>query len=283
MRISYRWYNQRSLKLALQAGHNLLLAQGAGFREIKRLQPAAQVGTVCNPIPAYARSLSPADLRAQRLSAAHNTHWFLDPLFGRGYPAELAEARRADMPAAGPADMRLIAVGPELHALGVNYYCGTTVQAPAGGSALWENGEEQYALRNSLGWPVYVEPAYPRGLCDLLLCLWQRYEGLGLKRMAITENGTAWPSPAGGAEPDDSFRISYLRAHLEQLHAAMRAGVPVEGYFVWTLLDNFEWAEGYRPESAFGLVQVDRDTFKRTPKRSYGWYRDVVRSRKLTG
>lgn len=135
-----------------------------------------------------------------------------------------------------------------------------------------------------MGWGIYIPPHYPEGLYDILQQLYFSYKELGLKKLYITENGIAVKSPMK-IQPkkiNDQKRINFLKSHLHQIHKARLIGVPVEGYFTWTLMDNFEWAEGYRPESAFGLIHVDRKTMKRTWKKSAYWYKNLIKTRTLT-
>jgi len=121
-------------------------------------------------------------------------------------------------------------------------------------------------------WTHFAQTSY-----DLLRELNARYESYGLKSIYITENGTCWGSRASKEGTiDDEFRIFYLREHLQQVQKAMLAGVPVEGDFLWTLTDNYEWDLGYSDDSCFGILHVDRETFERTPKKSFEWYKEVV-------
>ena len=122
-----------------------------------------------------------------------------------------------------------------------------------------------------MGWPVI-----PEGFTEVLVGMKERY-GDKLPPIYITENGAAYPDVVSDdGSIDDAQRIDYIASHLRAVRAAMDAGVDIRGYFVWSLLDNFEWAYGYRPR--FGLVRVDFDTMARTPKRSAYWYRDLIRA-----
>ncbi|MFM1848167.1 MAG: hypothetical protein RL417_1641 [Pseudomonadota bacterium] len=268
---------EKDFRAALLAGHHLLLAQGRAFETLKERDPAAKISTVCNPCPTYALTASENDLRAQALQMAYNTYWFIDPLFTGEYPAEACAAWERYLPPISSDEMRTIRIGKDLSGLGVNYYCGMTVTHDPNAVTEAKPLRPDFAIKTGLGWPVYIPPIYPPGLYDLLVTLHSRYAPLGLKRLMITENGTSLRSEPlpDGSVPDD-FRIAFIHAHLEQLHAAIRVGVPVDSYFVWTLMDNYEWGDGYRPESAFGLVHIDRTTLRRTPKRSYSWYREVA-------
>lgn len=133
---------------------------------------------------------------------------------------------------------------------------------------------------NDLSWPNFEAPLYPPALNDILLPLYHSYCGHGLKRIYITENGVALRSDftAKGRLLPDTRRTDYYRHHLQQVHQAKLAGVPIEGYFAWALMDNYEWTEGYRPEGCFGLVHVDRNTLKRTPKESLRRLSHVMQS-----
>jgi beta-glucosidase len=263
---------------ALQAGHHLLVAQGRAFRALKQRAPGVKVSTVYNPTSVYAASCSDRDLHARNLTQGYHSDWLLEPIFTGRYPEHLVEAWEEYLPDVRPDDMEEMKVGADLTTLGLNYYMGKTVKfdpAPVTKAAPVRNPFER---KTGLGWPVYIPPFYPPGLYDLLVTTFAKYSLFGLRSICITENGTACLSDADKAGGlDDDFRIEYVRAHLEQVSAAIRAGVPVEGYYLWTLMDNYEWQEGYRPESAFGLVHVDRATLARKPKKSFGWYREVVR------
>ena len=273
---------ENDFRRALAAAHHLLIAQGRAFRALKEKNSSLVINTVVNPIPPYAATAEGPDVEAQRLHAIYSMYWFMDPLFTGSYPTAALTAWEQYMPQLSDEDMQTIKIGPELGALGLNYYGGLQVTHNASAMTKSAPVSVDYDIRNGLGWPVYVPPVYPSGLYDVLLGLHNRYTLLGLKKLMITENGAAIRSRLRtDGTVDDGFRIRYLRDHFTQLHAAIRAGVPIDSYFLWTLMDNYEWAEGYRPDSAFGLVHVDRETLKRTPKDSYYWYRDFVQSREL--
>jgi beta-glucosidase len=246
---------------AFPAAHHQLLGHG--------LAVAALRGRTASPI-AIANNYSPVRLAgdADRAAAAaydalHN-RLFTDPLLGHGYPAGLATG--AGVVRAGDLDV----IAAPIDVLGVNYYNPTAVRAPE------RDGPLPFELvplagypSTSFGWPVA-----PDGLTELLATLRERY-GAALPPIQITEGGCSYDdvlSADGGCHDPD--RISYLAAHLRAVRAAIDDGADVRGYFVWSLLDNFEWAEGFTKR--FGLVHVDFDTQVRTPKSSYAWYRDLV-------
>ncbi len=231
---------------AIAAAHHLLLAHGLGMQAIRAAAPAALAGIVLNLGPMQPASSHPLDLEAA--SAAHDwlNRWYLDPLVGRGYPelpAWAAGHARADVL---PGDMELIAA--PLDFLGVNYYSRNWVRSPLL-APLGPAGEPPE--RTGIGWEVY-----PAGLGEVLDFVVSRTAGLPLY---ITENGAAYPD---GSDPTrDPARVSFLRRHLAVAHQALERGVPLRGYFVWSLLDNFEWAQGYGPR--FGITHVNYESQER--------------------
>ncbi|MEU3018153.1 GH1 family beta-glucosidase [Nocardiopsis sp. NPDC007018] len=262
---------------ALAAAHHLLLAHGHAVAEL-RDAGAGQVGITLNPDHLIPATGSEADRAAvERVRTLHNRTWF-DPLFTGAYPDNEREVwgPLADMPHREEGDLETI--GRPLDFLGVNFYRPLMFRAaphtepdPALRTAV-DVGAEQVDLdgyrTTTMGWPVV-----PESFEELLVDLDRRYPGL--PPILVTENGSAEPDePDAGGRVRDTDRIAYLNEHLDALGRAIRAGVDVRGYFVWSLLDNFEWAYGY--ERRFGLVRVDYDSLERHPKDSYHWYRDHV-------
>jgi beta-glucosidase len=260
--------------LALEASHHLLLAHGLARDAMGR-----DVGIALNLQPARPATEDPRDVRAARLADLHMNRLFLDPLFGRGYPAELVEHYRSvsDMRFVRDGDLEVIA-GP-LGFLGVNYYRRHTVTAEArsqpgadelpGSLGAWSVPPADVEL-TAMDWPVE-----PQALTDLLIELHRDY---GPARLIVTENGAAFADdPAPDGIVHDARRIAFLRDHIAAARAALEAGVPVAGFLVWSLLDNFEWAEGY--SKRFGLVHVDFASQVRIPKESAVWYAEVIRRR----
>ncbi|WP_211198932.1 GH1 family beta-glucosidase [Phytoactinopolyspora limicola] len=267
---------------AFAAAHHLLLGHGLAVRSL-RDAGAGEIGITLNPA-----AVRPADPSAEDDAAAARTidglhnRIFLDPLFGRGYPADVVDVvRRFTDPAwMQPGDDDIIAAPLDL--LGVNYYTPTVVAARAGTppSAVYpgSDGIEFQAVPGpvtAMGWPI--EPA---SFTTLLTRLAADYSGVPIW---ITENGAAFddhhdPATDRVADPD---RIHYLDGHLRAVHAALSAGVDVRGYLVWSLLDNFEWAEGYRKR--FGIVFVHYPTQNRVPKDSARWYQAVINRGGLPG
>ena len=254
---------------ALPAAHTLLLGHGLAVRAL-RAGGATSVGITNNYTPTWPASDRPDDvLAAESFDVLYN-RLFTDPMLLGRYPDQLS--RFGDpFPDGHEADLDVITTPTDF--LGVNYYNPTRIAAPADGDALpFEFAPIEGYPTTSFGWPVV-----PDGLRELLVGLTGRY-GDRLPPIHITENGCSYDDTVGrDGAVDDRDRIAYLDAHLRALHAAMSAGVDVRGYFAWSLMDNFEWAEGY--SKRFGLVHVDYATQARTPKASFHWYRDAIAQR----
>jgi beta-glucosidase len=268
--VGYQWGSHApghtDLDEALAAAHHHLLAHGWALPVIRGNSPDAQVGIVLNLIPTVAASPSAADrLAAWRVDGAIN-RWFLDPLAARGYPADVVQhfGRAMDFVQAG--DMETIATPVDF--LGVNYYTRIITRSD-------EIPDEENAPRTVSRGPEQTEmdwEVYPQGLYDVLGRVHFDYN---FPALCITENGAAYPDQVGPeGQVEDPLRLAYYRRHLVQAARAIAAGVPLRGYFAWSLLDNFEWAHGYAKR--FGLVYVDYETQRRIPKASARWYSRVI-------
>ncbi|MFF9199759.1 GH1 family beta-glucosidase [Streptomyces sp. NPDC014779] len=253
---------------ALPVAHHQLLGHGLAAAALRAAVPGAEllVANNCTPVRLRADARGAADRAAVEAYDVLHNRLFNDPLLLGRYP-DLSAYGTPD-PAWGgvvrEGDLDLI--GAPLDGLGVNYYNPTWVTAPAEPSAGLRfdlaEPEETYE-RTAFGWPVV-----PEGLTELLTGLASRY-GSALPPVWITENGCSQP-----AGLRDGARIAYLAGHLDALARAIASGVDVRGYFTWSLLDNFEWAEGYHQR--FGLVEVDFATGTRTPRESFAWYRELI-------
>ncbi|MEV2212503.1 GH1 family beta-glucosidase [Streptomyces sp. NPDC050997] len=253
---------------ALPAAHHQLLAHGLAVRAL-RAAGATDIGIANSHGPTWPASREQADLEAAGFYDLLLNRLFSDPVLLGEYPEGLGEL----MPGDAAADLKII--GEPLDWYGVNYYAPTRVGAPQGADiefgGLTIPAELPFSVWEIEGVPVtdFGWPVVPAGLTELLTGFHERY-GDRLPPIVITENGCSYEGV------DDQSRISYLDGHIRALHEASEAGVDVRGYFVWSLLDNFEWAEGYARR--FGLVHVDFETLERTPKSSYGWYRALLRA-----
>ncbi|RFU42721.1 beta-glucosidase [Actinomadura logoneensis] len=250
----------------LPVAHHQLLGHGLALRELRSLGLRVMMANNCTPVrPA---SPSAADRAAAEAYDILHNRLFADPIFTGAYPD--LSAYGADATLGGSVrDGDLDLISAPLDALGVNYYNPTRIQAPAAGGLPFEEAPIEGVRHTAFGWPVV-----PDGLRELLVLLKERYPAL--PPVHITENGCSVDDvvTADGTVPDTD-RIDYLDGHLRAVDAAVAQGVDVRGYFTWTLMDNFEWAEGFHQR--FGLVHVDHETQVRTPKASFAWYRDLIR------
>lgn len=253
------------LRWGAQAMHHHLLAHGLALPAMRANDPGAQHGLVANVSPAY--PVTPADTRAVALFNAYQNAWVLDPLLRGEYPADLWALWPGCEPLVLTDDMATIA--QPLDYLGLNYYSRAVVRSTGPDSFTWVHPEG--VERTTMDWEVY-----PQGLQDILEQFKRDYAKL--PPLVITENGCASQDEVDASgQVDDTQRQTYVRRHLEALSRAMQNGVDVRGYFVWSLLDNFEWAFGY--ERRFGLVHVDFETQRRTPKLSALAYANFLRQR----
>ncbi|MFD9131633.1 GH1 family beta-glucosidase [Streptomyces bottropensis] len=254
---------------ALPAAHHQLLGHGLAVRAL-RAAGVTDIGIANSHGPTWAASQEQADVEAAGFYDLLLNRLFAEPVILGEYPEGIGEL----MPGTDvSADLKVIS--EPLDWYGVNYYAPTRVGAPEGADIEFGGitipaelpftvKEIEGAPTTDFGWPVV-----PGGLTELLTTFRERY-GDRLPPVVITENGCSYEGV------DDQERIAYLDGHVRALHEATEAGVDVRGYFVWSLLDNFEWAEGYARR--FGLVHVDFETLERTPKASYAWYRDLLRA-----
>ena len=263
----------RSLHEAALAGHNLLRAHGTAVQAY-RADQRGRIGIVVNIEPKEPASDAAADIAAAARADAYMNRWYLDPLRLGSYPDELRDIFGAAWPAHSPADMTLIR--EPIDFLGINFYKRgvTRYDADAWPVHASLQPQPQHAM-TTLGpsWEVY-----PPALTRTLLWVRERYGDIPLY---VTENGAAFydpPHTIDGAIPDP-LRAHYLREHIRAAHAAIEQGVDLRGYYVWSLLDNFEWGAGYGPR--FGIVHVDYATLVRTPKESALFYAGVIRAHGL--
>ncbi|MDZ4763946.1 MAG: GH1 family beta-glucosidase [Chloroflexota bacterium] len=257
----------------LRAGHHSLLAHGKSVQAIRAFAKTpprigyAPVGSVSVPA-----TDSQADIDAARTAMFAYTQktqwsntWFSDPVFFQQYPEDFAALHGDHMPKIEPNDMETI--GQPLDFYAVNIYQGTPIRAGADGTPQLVERPIGYGWTH-IGWPITPDCLYWGARF-----LYERYQ----KPIIITENGLAnmdWIAADG--QVHDPQRIDYLMTHLREFAQAGADGIPIEGYFQWSLLDNFEWAEGYRQR--FGLVYVDYTTQRRIPKDSAAWYTNVIRT-----
>jgi beta-glucosidase len=278
---------------AAAASHHLLLAHGEAVQMLRATIPSARVGIGLNLQPIRPATDHDDDRAASRRVDGNLNRLFLDPLFKGRYPADMLEHYAGNKPGFDVVtDGDLEVISRPIDFLGVNFYSPTTVCAPtrrteARAAGYWIPEPERRARvgdlnavqvlrpevsRTQMGWEIE-----PGALTEILMRVRDEYATLPLY---ITENGAAFDDYLGpDGEVHDSERIQYLDGHLHAVHDAVRAGVDVRGYFVWSILDNFEWAHGYAKR--FGLTWIDFPSGARIPKASFSWYRRTVRANAL--
>ncbi|MGH2973165.1 MAG: GH1 family beta-glucosidase [Gaiellaceae bacterium] len=249
---------------ALATAHHLLVSHGRAVEILRGLSPGSQVGITLNLDHPYAVSDAAEDVAAARWVDGMHNRWFLDAIFRGEYPSDILEAFASSMPAIEDGDMSTIAAPIDF--LGVNNYTSPIVGADAdGGRSRILHRED--VDRTDMGWEVV-----PDGLHDMLVRVHRDYEPPAIY---VTENGAAFADVRGhDGSVLDPERQAYLTDYVAAAGRAIADGVPLRGYFAWSLLDNFEWAWGYWKR--FGLVYIDYATLERVPKGSFYWYRDFI-------
>lgn len=263
---------------ALLTAHHVLLSHGWAVPVLRRNSPEAEVGITLNYTHYMPASPGEPDIKQARWMDGWFNRWFFDPIFGRHYPADMTAAYQAGgllpqgLDFVQPGDMEAMAA--PLDFIGLNYYTREVCRA-------WGAPDNKPQVvfaapadqRTDMGWEVY-----PDGLYWLLNRVHFEYQ---VPKIYVTENGCSYSDgPDATGRIRDQRRIDYLAAHFAAAHRAIGNGVPLAGYFVWSLMDNFEWAHGFRQR--FGLVWVDYATQQRLPKDSAWWYRDVIAANALT-
>jgi beta-glucosidase len=264
----------KDYKLAIPAAHHLLLSHGWTVPVIRSNSQGAEVGITLNISWGMAASNSRADLDSVRSGDGEWFRWFADPVFGRGYPSDKITdytkmgALPNGMDFIQPGDMEIIAAPIDF--MGLNYYSRRVHRANTPDNDPQTAFEQPNTPEHwtEMGWENY-----PDGLTGILSRVYFNYQP---RKLYITENGASYSTPPDekGNVPD-VHRTNYLRTHFVAMHRAIQAGVPLAGYFVWSLLDNFEWSFGY--SQRFGIIWVDYKTQKRYLKDSAKWYKNVIR------
>jgi beta-glucosidase len=248
---------------ALAAAHHVLLSHGRSVQAYRAGGGRGEIGITLDLTHVT------GEPEAVRRLDGHRNRWFLDPVLRGGYPAdlvELYEERVGPLDFVRPGDLEEIAAPTDF--LGVNFYQPATVRPNNADGPLAIEQVPWDGPRTAMGWTVE-----PSSLTELLLRLKRDYGDVPL---VITENGASYDDPPldGQAVIEDPDRVAFLSGHIAAVERAVEAGVDVRGYYVWSLLDNFEWEHGY--DRRFGIVAVNFDNLKRTPKRSALWYRDLI-------
>ncbi|HEV2581024.1 MAG TPA: GH1 family beta-glucosidase [Ktedonobacteraceae bacterium] len=265
-------------QLAVNAGHHILLSHGLAVQRMRaHLAPGARAGIAIDFYPVYAADERPETLRAVKQADTFRNRWFLDPVFRAHYPDDLFTDLGVAPPPVLADDLSIISAPIDF--LGVNYYSRMLVQDRKDGTPDHVAAAGSFeaiqhipgASYTEMGWEIF-----PDGLANILTRIHHEYSP---KAMVVTESGAAFPDQwDGNGTIHDQQRIDYLRAHIQTVARTIRHGVPIKGYVVWSFLDNFEWAEGYRKR--FGLVYVDYPTQRRVIKDSGRWFASFVASQR---
>jgi beta-glucosidase len=253
----------RNRAVAAQVSHHLLLSHGLALQALRADGCSAQLGIVLNLAPVQPATDAPADAAKARLEDGRLLRWYMDPLFHAAYPQDVLDDLGADAPRFDAADLQAIA--EPIDFLGINYYSRNVVSA----GAPFDVHRSGLPVTD-MGWEVY-----PEGLTQLLLRLHCDYP---VPPLVVTENGGAFKDEFVAGRVHDRDRTSYIDSHIAAVGEALRLGVPMAGYMVWSLMDNFEWTSGY--EKRFGIVHVDYATQRRTLKDSARWYRRFLQHRR---
>ena len=255
---------------ALAAAHHSLLAHGTVVRAFRDAGRTGRIGITLDLTVAYPASDSDEDVAAARRLDGNRNRWFLDAVFRGSYPADLVEHYERKFGALDfIQDGDLETAAQPLDFLGVNFYRPNLVAAGSDDPALDTREVPQDAPKTAMGWPIV-----PGSLTELLVRIKRDYTDIPV---LITENGAAFDDHLDGDVVADDGRLDYLRSHIAAVERARDEGVDVRGYFVWSLLDNFEWEWGYAKR--FGVVYIDYPTQRRIPKNSALWYRDLIASK----
>jgi beta-glucosidase len=249
----------------LLCAHHLLVSHGHAVDAL-RARVKTPIGIALNFMPAHPASSSPTDVLAAARVDGYFNRWFVEPVAGRGYPQDMLELYAEQMPEFPASDLELMA--RPIDVLGVNYYERAIVEHAEDGSRLRRRHVQRAESERTADREIYAP-----GLGEVLRWLHQEYD---FPRLVITENGAAYPDVLGvDGRVHDAPRTAFLKEHLAEVARTCREGVPVDTYFAWSLLDNFEWSEGY--SLRYGLVHVDFETQKRVPKDSAHFFRSLAR------
>ena len=247
-----------------QAAHHLLLAHGLAMQILRKNCPNTEAGIVLNFSPSY--PLTAADETAAKIADQYHNQWYIKAVLEGQYPDLVKQLNENVKPIIAPGDMAIIS--QKIDFIGVNYYTRIHYQSTE------DNWFAEASIENvpvtDMGWEVY-----PQGLTELLVSLNEQYQ---LPKVYVTENGAAMADHLQDGQVADLERVSYYHTHLNAVHDAIQQGVDVQGYFAWSLMDNFEWAYGY--EKRFGLVYIDYSNQQRILKESAKQYRNLLQQRK---
>ncbi|HEX7747042.1 MAG TPA: GH1 family beta-glucosidase [Micromonosporaceae bacterium] len=277
---------RQDARAAVRAAHHLMLGHGLALQAMRAAAPGHQLGVTLNLYPVSPRSAGPNDADAARRIDGLANRLFLDPILRGSYPADVLHDLQPVTDFGHVRSGDLAVISTPLSMLGVNYYSRYVVGGPAGvgpaepywlSASNWPGSErvrfvDRGLPTTAMGWEIDAP-----GLSEVLQRVHTDYPEVPI---VLTENGAAFPDRPVDGEVDDPDRVAYLDAHLRACADAVAAGVPLKGYFLWSLLDNFEWSWGY--SRRFGIVYVDYESQVRIPKSSARWYAQVIRRHRRT-
>ncbi|MBZ4645305.1 MAG: beta-galactosidase [Clostridia bacterium] len=256
---------------ALQVSHHLLLSHGKAVRAYREMGFEGEIGITLNLVPVYPdpSSHNEEDAAAAIRRDGFQNRWFLDPVFKGRYPADMINwySKKVVVPVITQEDLDIISTPVDF--LGINYYMPGYIKADPDAWPLELKHVFTGKDRTAMGWEIY-----PEGLYDLLVRLHKDYNGI---KIMVTENGAAFNDIVNReGKVEDDNRLDFLYKHFIQAYRAIQDGVNLTGYYVWSFMDNFEWAEGYAKR--FGITYVDYKTQKRIIKKSGHWYKEVIKN-----
>ncbi|MCX7695441.1 MAG: GH1 family beta-glucosidase [Caloramator sp.] len=263
----------KDYKMALQVAHNVLLSHGKVVRLYRSMNLKGKIGITLNLLTSYPFTSDEKDVLAAKINDGFVNRWFLDPVLKGKYPEDMVELYREQniLPELPEDDMEII--NEKIDFLGINYYTRSVVKYDETAYPLKSSAVDLDNPKTDMGWEIY-----PKGLYDMLIYLHKNYDGINIM---ITENGAAFNDIVNSkGRVVDDYRIHYLYEHLKEVHRAISDGVNLKGYYLWSFLDNFEWAEGYAKR--FGIVYVDYNNQNRIIKDSGYWYREVIKNNVLS-
>lgn len=259
---------RKRFKNFLPALHHAVLCQARGINLIKELQPESIVGTTysCSYISPHSNS-NHDKKAAERVDTLLN-HTFIEPMLGLGYPIDRLPMLKKILKYIHPGDELLMTATPDF--IGIQNYTREVVKhshfAPYMKARIIP-ADKRKVYHTAMDWEVYPEGVY--------MMIKKYHSFSGVKSIIVTENGASFPDSVVDGNIDDDDRLEYLKSYIEQVLRAKEEGLKIDGYFVWSLTDNFEWAEGYKQR--FGLIHVDFKSQKRTLKKSGYWYKDFLK------
>lgn len=255
--------------IALKVAHNLLVSHGLVVKKFREMKITGDIGITLNLSYAYPISESKEDSLAAEIFTAYYNGWFLDPIFKGHYPKNLLDIYKEKYDDLDFLYENLDVISEEIDFLGINYY--------SRGLVKFDSTSEFFNIKtikpDSSNYTAMNWEIYPEGLYDLLINISKEYTDLPLY---ITENGAAFNDKVENGTVNDKKRIEFLKGHFRSAHEAIQSGVNLQRYYVWSLMDNFEWAYGY--SKRFGIIYVDYSTKERILKDSAHWYKEVIRT-----